>query len=168
MSDITNSSKGSSLLYKSFLLLIIWLPFPFGSNRPWAWSILEIAVFSIALMWLVLYLKGKVSFSIPFTKAMPAVIIYLLWLLLLVFQILPLPSSLVSMISPKAIEHAARVGTSDGFVRLSLDPYATLVSLYKSIAYFLFFCISLLILNSRSRLITLSLVIVFSGLFQAM
>jgi len=28
-------------LFYAFCILLVWLPLPLGSNRPWAWSIMD-------------------------------------------------------------------------------------------------------------------------------
>ena len=33
-----------------FLAMLVWLPFPLGSNRPWSWSLMTILVASCALL----------------------------------------------------------------------------------------------------------------------
>jgi len=167
MSQTLRNNTSDHAIYLAFLVLIAWIPLPFGSNRPWAWSILELSIFILSILWLVQYLRGKLTISRSFRKARPVILLYITWLLFILFQIIPLPATFIQSVSPTAYEHATRVASAEGLLRLSVNPYATLVSLYKSIAYFLFFCLSLLVFNRRHRLKTLAMVIVFSGLFQA-
>jgi O-antigen ligase len=167
MTQLQSEKPADTFIYIGFLVLIAWIPLPFGSNRPWAWSVMEIGVYLLTILWSIQYLRGKVSLTRPFIKAKPLIVIYIIWLLFITFQIIPLPASIVSTISPMAFEHATRVNSAESLMRLSVNPYATLVGLYKSIAYFLFFCLTLLLINRRRRLTTLATVIVFSGLFQA-
>ena len=41
------------IAFALLLLLIAWLPIPYGSNRPWAWALMQLAVFAILSLWLV-------------------------------------------------------------------------------------------------------------------
>jgi len=50
---------------------------------------------------------------------------------------------------------------------LSLDPHATTVGWFKSLAYVFIFILSLLLIHSRRRLMQLAYVVIYSGLFQA-
>ena len=45
----------TSWLFYLFLFTIFWAPIPLGSNRPWAWGLLEILAFAITASALILY-----------------------------------------------------------------------------------------------------------------
>ncbi len=212
-------------LYIALLVLVVYLPIPLGSNRIWAWAPMEIMVFLLAAIWLWAYARGRVEIADVFRKARPVLIVFALWLGFGLFQILPLPHSVIKVLSPNAAElyekaylapalsgkalNAAshrfpsaslRVTLADGgaFPRvsplitttgsqtltpkilmsqddlapfpwhsLSLDPGASLAAWLKSCAYVLLFGLTLLLVDSRSRLRTFAYVILFAGLAEA-
>ncbi|MTJ80467.1 MAG: hypothetical protein F8N37_05545, partial [Telmatospirillum sp.] len=39
------------LSFHAFVLLLCWLPLPFGSNRPWSWRLMEVLVGGLLLVW---------------------------------------------------------------------------------------------------------------------
>ena len=45
-------------LFIALLCVLVWLPLPFGSNRPWAEAIFELAMFVIVWVWLISFFSG--------------------------------------------------------------------------------------------------------------
>ena len=156
----TSLDKG---LYYAFCGLIVWLPLPLGSNRPWAWSIMEIWVYLLTAVWCWLYFHNKVNISGSLRSSRFVFFTFVLWLLFIAIQLLPLPLQIISAVSPFASEH----WNSFENASLSIDIKATRVSWMLSLAYVLIFFLTLVLINSRERLKTIAHVLVFSGLFQA-
>ena len=151
-------------LFHAFLGLLLWMPLPFGSNVPWASSLMEAWVFLIAGLWLVQYYRGKVSLNQPFVRAWPVTGCLLATLLWVVVQTLPLPAGALGLLSPRALEIHS---TTHSYPSLSLDVYATRQAALQTLAYVSFFCLTLLLVNSERRIKQLALTIILSGLFQA-
>ncbi len=153
------------------LFLVLWLPLPMGSNRTWAWSLMEMAVQLLAMAWLILALRGRVSITPAFRRARPALFLFLLWLIYLVLQITPLPLAWIEALSPGAagIYHMLpeQGYSTDGYT-LSLDRWASHSFLLKSWAYFLLFCLMLLLVRTTPRIKILVFALVLSGVFQAL
>jgi O-antigen ligase len=151
-----------NITFISLLILIVWLPLPYGSNQAWAWALMEIGIFSLALLWLWQYRQGSLQLTPVFYKAIPILVIWLVWLIYITFQLIPLPYSWLQWLSPQAAEVHTTLTT------LSVVPHSTAVGLLKSLSYVLLFTLTLLIVNSRSRLRWIALALVLSGLFQAL
>ncbi len=153
-------------LFRSFLAYIVWIPLPMGSNRPWAWALLEMGAYALAMAWLWGFYKGKLDLSPAFRNGRTVLALLGCWLIYTLLQIVPLPVSLVSLISPESAKMHA-LARQPGWIPLSVDPYASTVAWLKSLAYVLVFGLSLLIVASRRRLELLARTLVFSGLLQA-
>ena len=163
-----NSKNNTSLIYGLFLAFLVWVPLPMGSNRAWAWSLAEVWVFALLAWWLVLYLRGTVVVPPALKKARFVIALYCGWLLLVVVQIVPLPISVVEVVSPAVLAVADRAGdVQRESILLSLDVYATQAFLLKSLMYLSVFLLSLLLLNTRERIRQALTVLVLVGLFQA-
>jgi len=149
--------------------LIVWAPVPLGSNRPWAWAILEIGIFSAGLLWLAGYARREVAPGAAPRAAWPAFALLALWLAYLLLQWLPLPAGLVYLLSPQAwaVHAEANDLGPDRLLTLSLDPHASFVFWLKSCAYAAAFALTLLLVHGRTRLAWLCGVIVASGMIQA-
>ena len=153
-------------IYFGFLLLIVWLPLPIGSNRLWSEAIVEVWACSLMLLWLIAFMRNRVQTTDVFKMAAPVVGLFFIWLIWILLQIIPFPPAWVASISPVAFDHHSLVDATD-LMTLSLDPHATAVGWFKSLAYVLIFILSLLLIHSRRRLRQLAYVIIYSGLFQA-
>jgi len=150
-------------LYYAFCVLIAWLPLPLGSNRPWAWSIMEIWVYLLTAVWCYLYFRNKVDISTSLHSGRFVIFAFILWLVFIAIQILPLPTQIIDIVSPFASEH----WNSFAKASLSIDIKVTRISWLLSLAYVLVFFLTLVLINNRERLKTIAHILLFSGLFQA-
>ena len=153
-------------LFRAFLAYLVWIPLPMGSNRPWAWALLEIGVYALAMAWLWGFYKGEQDLSPAFRNSRPILILLAFWLIYALLQFIPMPLSMVALISPESAKMHA-LARQPGWVALSVDPHASAVAWLKSLAYVLVFGLSLLVVTNRRRLELLAGTLVLSGLLQA-
>jgi O-antigen ligase len=159
-----SAEEADRYLFLGLLLALFWLPLPAASNHLWAWSFFEVCVFALAIIWLVLFAMGRVGTTPAFRRAWPALLLFAMVFALVIFQLAPLPQSLIALLSPKAAEVYSQTQT---YAALSLDPSGTRAAALKTLAYGGLFALTLLLTNRRGRLRTLALVLLFSGVFQA-
>jgi len=164
MLSAASRTPGDRVLFFSFLVLLVWLPLPLGSNRLWAWSIMEVWVLVLVLAWLVQYARGRVQLSPAFLRAWPVTVCLVLVCLWVQLQTMVLPADLLQIVSPAAYEIHTATNTD---LTISLNVYAARVSVLQSTSYLLIFCLTLLLLNDKPRVRLLALVLVISGVFQA-
>ena len=57
----------NNLIFYTLLLLIVLSPIPFGSNRPWSWSLCALITALLTLAWATnaCWSKQKISLSLP-------------------------------------------------------------------------------------------------------
>lgn len=166
----SQNSSADTDLYRFFLALLIWVPLPLGSNRPWAESILEIWVFLIAIGMIRLLVYQQLFLSPLFQKIRLPLYLFGLWLLWLCVQILPLSIDLLNRIGGLLHQSYGKlgdIGWEGSFGTLSIDRAATIDSLILSVALVLIFLLTIQFSNSHQRIRTIAYVIVMSGLFQA-
>ncbi len=160
----------STVLYWALLAFLVWVPIPLGSNRPWAWTVLEVWVYLMLIGWLVAFAFGRVDASEPMRRAWPAWVLLGAWIALQVLSIVPLPPRIVAMLSPEAARmHAlvADIGIERGSMTLSIDPFATRESLLRTVAYCGVLFLMLALVNRRSRILTLARVLVYTAVAHA-
>ncbi|MCC6209534.1 MAG: O-antigen ligase family protein [Burkholderiales bacterium] len=152
-----------------FLALLVWAPFPLGSNRAWAWTILEVGLFLAAALWTIGWMQRRHGSLALVRAARPAFVLLGLWLAWLALQCVPLPPGLVRLLSPQAAAlHALAESYAPGtWITLSVDPNASLVFWLKSCAYAAAFFLTLALAHTRERAQLIALVLVLSGLVQA-
>jgi putative inorganic carbon (HCO3(-)) transporter len=158
------------ILFWALLALLVWAPIPLGSNRAWAWMILEIWIFALLGAWLVLWAFGKVAVPEPALRAWPVWTLLLLWLALQAIHVVPMPPEWIAVLSPESARMqslVADLGVRRDSMTLSVDPQASSVSLVKSLAYVGLFFLTLAIVNRRSRVLMLARVIVYAAVASA-
>ncbi len=140
-----------------------------GSNRLWGWSLLEIWIFLLAGWWLLLYAKGSVSFPRVSQKSWPIIFCFAVWLVYLLFLLVPLPREVVASFSCIASElHALNDPTgSDGLVPLSVDAFFGWDFFLRSLSLVLLFFLALVLLKRRWRIRLFVNVIIWMAVFQA-
>ena len=156
--------------FAAYLLLILWLPLPFGSNRPVAWGMAELWVFALTIAWLGQYFRGRVDPGPVLRGAWPVLLCLALWLAYVWLQRLPLPIDWLAAISPEtARAHAlAAHPETPAFAPLMLDLHGGLHAALKSTAYVLFFALTLVLLDSHERIAASAYTLVVSGFMQAL
>lgn len=131
---------------------------------------MEIATFTLMLLWLWKYLFYHVRLTPVFRHATPVLIVWCLWLIHITWQWLPIPYSWLNIISPQAAHWRTLTVPENHLpliVTISVDSHATLVAWLQSVCYFMLFILTLLLIHRRSRLKQLAYTLVFSGLLQA-
>jgi len=155
-----------SVLFWALVVLLVWIPIPLGSNRPWAWMVLEAGSFVLLALWLLAWSFGRLETSAPLRGAWPAWIVLALWLALQAAHIVPMPPEWVAALSPEAARMqglVADLGIKRESMTLSVDPHASRASLLKSLAYSAIFFLALALVNRRSRVKTFARVLVYAA-----
>lgn len=123
---------GSHSLFRLLIAVVVLSPLPLGSHRPWAWSLLGIAVGLLLLLWAWACLRGSAQITVPAKKMLWLAVPFglaLSWAALQTF--LPLP---VGWTHPLQGEAQAALGQA-GLAHLSLDPSLGATALFRLIAY---------------------------------
>lgn len=132
-------------VFIAFVAVLVLVPIPLGSNRLWAVSLFNIAVFSMVFYWAYLFIRQQVSFTLTFKKARLAIAAFALCQLWVFINYMFLSQPLGG----------------------SLDPTRSFYQLIHGVALVGFFCMTLLLLRSRKRIKTVIFALIVSGLFQA-
>lgn len=162
--------EAEAFLFWGLLGLLLWVPIPLGSNRPWAWMILEVWTFALLGAWLACWALGGARVPEVVRRAWPAWLLLGGWIVLHVAHVVPLPAGLVAVLSPEAARiHAlpAQVGAEAGWITLSLEPQASQGALLKTLAYVGIFFLVMALASRRSRIERLAQVLVYAALAHA-
>ncbi len=145
-----------------FCSILAWSPLPVGSNRIWSSSLLETMIAILFCLWLFsIRANGQASRALTHNKAI--ITLFFLIPIWSCVQLVPLPPDLLQLISP----HSTHFYTNNEWHSISLDREATLYSMQKSIAYALFFVLTLAIVNTPTRLENVAQLVVINGVIQA-
>jgi len=135
-------------IFRFLVALLLLAPLPFGSNRPWSWSLLAFAIGILTIWWGLLLLHNSSMEFIPIGRIKWIVAPFMLTLAWSFTQAyLPIPAGWAD---PLWNQTAVALG---GLVdpRLSLDPGATKTALMKLASYGAVFFLSLQLCHSRRR-----------------
>ena len=156
-------------IFVAYLILILWLPLPFGSNRPVAWGAAEVWVFVLAIAWLARYARGRLEPAPLLREARPVLACLGLWLAYVWLQLLPLPIGVLQALSPEAAQAYAASAhpATPAFAPLNLDRHGGFHAAMKTTAYVLFFMLTLALLETQQRIKVAAYVLVASGLAQS-
>ena len=132
--------RDNSLFYL-LLFILLWIPLPLGSNRPWSEMLMCIGISTLCLVWSVYFLAGRTYVSKTFIKAWPILSLFLLSVIYVGYQF---------------------------FMQHSIDLEATYLELIQSISLLMLFSMSLLLINSSRRIKLTIFTLVGSGLFQGL
>lgn len=148
------------------LALLFLLPIPLGSNRPWAWAMMEAVSFILIIGILISHpwqqLKQQLK---PFKFLIIAIGIFVLYQML---QLMPLPLNIINSISPNtALIINSSLQPSDSWYAIALDPQQAKIATLKAISYFCIMLATLVLVNDFKRLRILLLCIIFAGTWQA-
>ena len=147
----TKSSHPDTPLFVLFCALLVWIPIPLGSMRPWAQGIIEVWIALLMLGWLFLYVKGRVCISPVLYRCRYFFVLLFVWILYLVAQLIL----------------GNRIDASNQGLFFLADLHLAIEKFLLSTAYCLLFFLTIAVCNTRQRIKLLMAVIVFSGLFQA-
>jgi len=151
--------------YSFYVLLglLIWLPIPLGSNRPWAWGLMELVIFSLSLA--CAYLRKQQAWMGLRAYRLP-IGLWLAFLALATLQVIPMPAQLVAFLSPTSYDTQLAYGVAQ--FHLSLDVGQSQINLLKGLSYFCLLIVVLVLVNTEKRLRLLLLTILASGALQAL
>ncbi|WP_161626837.1 O-antigen ligase family protein [Desulfospira joergensenii] len=148
-----------------FLLffLVIFTPLAFGSREPWSYAVMEILT-AIGLLFFFLPVLWKQEDL----YRVPGFIPLLIFLFFILFQLVPLPPSLLKMLSPHAFSiHSQAAGLMEAqtWMSLSVHPKATLFQFFRYATYAAFYVLTVQVLKEKENLqaMTFSMA-VFGGL----
>ncbi|WP_299734705.1 O-antigen ligase family protein [uncultured Endozoicomonas sp.] len=160
------------ILFWPLLAVMFWLPLPEGSKPEWAMGILMMLAYGLALFWLLGYGLNRLPVTLAFQKARWFHVGFILVTSWLFIQQLPLPADWVKALSPLAWDIHSQAYLALGLplpelISLSIDPFSTLITALLTLAYYLLFCLCLLLIDKPEKLRTFAWVLVISGIFQA-
>lgn len=158
-------------LFLALMVLVVWLPLPWGSNRFGAEAFLSVMAGILCLIYLIsqIFKNDHSAFS-PGRYLLP-IVLWALWLAWIFFQTVPLSPNWLEMLAPTAAHYYATVFpdlSAGGHAwPISLLPERTKQQLLLSLGYFSLYLLVLGLVRDRGRMKLLGQVIVISALAQA-
>jgi O-antigen ligase len=165
---------GELALFAGLVAFLVWVPMPFGSASDASQPALILPPLLICCAAALLHAAGKRPLTM--TRAGRIWTIGgVLFTIVIAVQLLPLPSGLLSLISPqsaaiwfRATHVTALSGISDGSSHpITIDPSHTALHFYRVLAYFATFLSSMLLVRDTMRRLILAVALAGAGVFEA-
>jgi O-antigen ligase len=158
------------------ILLFIFTPIAFGSMEIWAFSLMELGILLLIILWSVQNLVRSSELGVRSLKF--EILIICLFLILVIFQMIPLPPGVAKVLSPKTYEIRQSLANAvpqsaigNPQFPISFIPFMTKIEFYKwltLIAFFLFL-LHWKYFGDRFRITNqLMLVIFLTGVFESL
>ncbi|MFM8443199.1 MAG: O-antigen ligase family protein [Methylococcus sp.] len=159
-------AKGDGVVFYGLIGLYLIAPLPLGSVGMDMVYLICGVTYALSAFWCLLFVYDKAHLSRSFRRSWP---ILILWGLYLIYVFLQAKSSVFAPSSPLAMQiHAASNITGlPTAPTISIHSHATLMQGWLSLAYFLIFCLTLLVVRSHKRLRILAYAIAVCGVVQA-
>jgi len=155
-------------IFYGYLGLFVWLPMPLGSIYPWAISVAELWCFSLALLAIFHCFKHDGGLPQAFKTARPILLLLALYLCWQVIQCIPLPISLLIILSPNAAALYESSSASILMAPISIDTHTTWIDFMEAAYLSILFCLALYLIDSKQKIRVLVYTILFSALAQAL
>lgn len=164
MPNTNNSTFLDSVIEKGVTFLLIFTPLAFGTVNQWSISLMEIVTFLI--FGIVIIRRG---FAIPEGRVLiPVLILFISFVGLVLFQMLPLPDTYLKFLSPATLAVYKQFGIGNsGSHPLTINPYATRQELLKLLAYAAVFFIVVSHYRTKAKIDSLVKRILLMGCFLA-
>jgi O-antigen ligase len=162
-------------VFVCLLAFLVWVPMPFGSASDASQTFLILPAFLICVAAALLRAFRRT----PFQLTRPARIWIIggaLFALIILLQLVPLPSAILGTISPKSAEiwgragrAAALLGVDAGALHpITIDPGQTTLHLYRVLAYLAIFLSAMILVRDRNRRTIFAFVLSAVAVFEAL
>jgi len=158
------------------ILLFIFTPIAFGSMEIWAFSLMELGILLLVVLWSIQNLMRNAECGMRNFRY--EIIFISFFLALILFQMIPLPTGIVRILSLKTYElrHSLAIIIPQSAIRtpqfqISFVPFLTKIEFYKWLAlsaFFLFFLHWKISRKEDSTIFHLIFVVFLTGVFESL
>ncbi len=164
-------NRWEQIVFWGIAALLVFAPLSFGAVHVWAYSILEIGVFFLVILYVIgkIAVSGNTEFCWIRT---PVNILLICLILLIVLQMIPLPCSWISFISPETYRDKMKLSeltaeANGGWICLAYYLHPLITEGLKLFAYIAMFFLVIHTVRSKRQIDILMYLLIFIGLFEA-
>ncbi|MFQ5455317.1 MAG: O-antigen ligase family protein [Nitrospirota bacterium] len=155
------------IIESGLIFIILFSPLAYGSVEVWSITIIEVTILLMAVTWIV---KEIVYLHTP-TIITPVTLLFLFFIIIVLFQMIPLPHSIMKVISPARyrlyIDNITNYSIPNTWQTLTIYTHATKQELIKLICFFSLFLLIINHIKSRRQIYLIMTTIVISGFMIA-
>ncbi len=161
---MSKSEGHKRIIEVGLILLIIFSTLAFGSVEVWAYTVIELVVLLLVTFSVLKTVHGS-QFTVHPLRGMKYPILLISTFVILIFlQIIPLPSEIIRIISPKTYNLYTDLSLdSRSFMTMSLYPYATRIELLKLLSYIGIFILTISAIDTKESAMKAIRVLIIFG-----
>ncbi len=162
----TKAPLFSNRFFVAYLAILVWTPLPYASYYGWSSNLMNLLIMGLAAVMVLSLLLGNRDFIAPLKHHWFPVGVFFLVPLWITLQTIPMSPEFITSLSPVGAEIQRVAGLE--LYTISLEPNATRQEALLSWSLWLFFVMTLLLVDSGKRARVLITTVVFCGVFQAL
>jgi len=170
-------SRIDNIIFGGILTLLVFAPLAFGSVHVWAYSLIQFGVFVLLGLWAVDRLLLAKAPSVGWVQT-PINLLMILLILWIVVQTIPLPSALISVLSPRTFADKATTlitlsnspdqgSQISPWLSITYSVHPLINELLKIVTYFGMFFLVLNTIQSKRQIDILVYTLILVGAFEA-
>ncbi len=136
--------------YRLFVFALVFSPLAFGTVEPWSLAVMETVSFLALALFFYRDRGGRRA-----VYEMPGIIPLFLFIAYIAFQLLPLPSGVIRVVSPGTYALSAASALADGpvgWLCISINPKATAMEFFRLTSYAACYILAVQLLADRALL----------------
>jgi O-antigen ligase/tetratricopeptide (TPR) repeat protein len=152
-------------IFAIFIFVLLFSPLAFGAVEQWSLTVMEtLCIGALFLLTLRNVKYKRVYYQVPGLFFLLALLTYQ------IFQMIPLPSQLIQIVSPETyniVKHSVLVNSPAAWVSLSVNKKATLLETFRFVSYIALYILTVQLLSDRERLKkTVFIIVIFASLIS--
>lgn len=161
----TQNKPTNNKVFTALLIIVFFLPWPHGGEIVWQYLIFSACIFSLAAIYFIKQVNNTDNQFSALENIKSPLILLATWLLFQVLQIIPLPITLSQI---KFLGVTTQNISTTQWQAISIASNLTLIELIKHTSFITIFILTLLLLNTKERLIKLTKIIFISSAIIAL
>ncbi len=144
----TQNKPANNRVFIALLVVVFISPWPHGGELVWQYLLFSTCLFSLSTAYFINNISSINNDFVTLKSIRTPLILLSIWLLFQVLQVIPLPITLSNL--------AEQNLNTTHWQTISITPNVTLVELIKHTSYITVFILTLLLLNTKQRILTLA------------
>lgn len=144
----TQNKPANNRVFIALLVIVFILPWSHGGELVWQYLLFSICLFSLSAAYFINNISHANNDFVTLKSIKTPLILLSIWLVFQVLQVIPLPINLSNL--------AEQNLNTTHWQTISIAPNVTLIELIKHTSYITIFILTLLLLNTKQRILTLA------------
>lgn len=169
---MTNNKPTDNKVFTALLVIVFIMPWPHGGEVIWQYLLFTTCIFTLATVYFINN-SQRISTNFNALNSIKTPLILLgAWLLFQVLQLIPLPFNMANIVANNITHNLTNISeqslNTNHWQTISIAPNVTLIELIKHTSFITVFILSLCLLNTKKRILTLANTVFISSAIIAL